>query len=50
MKQRWKKITAFMLVIIMVLGMIPGKAVTVHAEEAATQEPAAGSSDLPRYN
>ena len=44
MKQRWKKITAFMLVIIMVLGMIPDTAVTVHAEEAVTQEQAAGSS------
>ena len=44
MKQRWKKITAFMLVIIMVLGMIPNTAVTVYAEEAVTQEQAAGSS------
>lgn len=44
MKQKWKKITAFMLVIIMILGMIPSTAVTVHAEEAATQEQAAGSN------
>ena len=35
MKQKWKKITAFMLVIIMILGMIPSTAVTVHSEEAA---------------
>ena len=44
MKQKWKKITAFMLVIIMILGMIPSTAVTVHAEEAVTQEQTAGSS------
>ena len=44
MKQKWKKITAFMLVIIMILGMIPSTAVTVHAEEAAIQEQAAGSN------
>lgn len=44
MKQKWKKITAFMLVIIMILGMIPSTAVTVHAEEAAIQEQVAGSN------
>ena len=43
MKQKWKKITAFMLVIITILGMIPSTAVTVQAEEAVTQEQAAGS-------
>ncbi len=44
MKQRWKKITAVMLVIVMLMGMAPDTAVTVHAEEAATEELAAGSS------
>ena len=44
MKQKWKKITAFMLVIIMILGMVPSTAVTVQAEEAVTQEQTAGSS------
>lgn len=44
MKQRWKKITAVMLVIVIVLGMIPNTAVTAHAEEAATEEQAVGSS------
>ncbi len=34
-RQKWKKITAFMLVIIMVLGMMPDTTVTVHSEEAA---------------
>lgn len=44
MKQKWKKITAFMLVIIMILGMIPSTAVTVYAEEVATEEQASDSS------
>lgn len=38
MKQKWKRITAVMLVIIMVLGMAPDAAVTVHAEETAVTE------------
>lgn len=45
MKQRWKKIAAVMLVIIMVLGMVPNMAVTVHAEEAAAAEQAADNSE-----
>ena len=45
MKQKWKKITAVMLVIIMVLGMVPDMAVTVHAEEAAAAEQAADNSE-----
>ncbi len=35
MKQRWKKITAVMLVIVMLIGMAPDTAVTVHFEERA---------------
>lgn len=44
MKQMWKKITAVMLVIVMMMGMAPDTAVTVHAEEAATVEQDAGNS------
>ena len=44
MKQKWKKITAVMLVIVMLMGMAPDTAVTVHAEEAATVEQDAGNS------
>lgn len=44
MKQMWKKITAVMLVIVMLIGMAPDTAVTVHAEEAATEEQVTDSS------
>ncbi len=44
MEQKWKKITAVMLVIVMLMGMAPDTAVTVHAEEAATVEQDAGNS------
>lgn len=44
MNKKWKKITAVMLVIVMLLGMVPNTAVTVYAEEAVTKEQAADSS------
>lgn len=44
MNKKWKKITAVTLVIIMLLGMVPNTAVTVYAEEAATEEQVADSS------
>lgn len=45
MKQKWKRITAVMLVIIMVLGMAPDAAVTVHAEETAVTEQGANDRE-----
>ena len=45
MKKKWKRITAVMLVIIMVLGMVPDTVVTVHAEEVDIVEQAADNSE-----
>lgn len=44
MKQMWKKITAVMLVIVMLMGMAPDTAVTAYAKEAITEEQVTDSS------
>ena len=45
MKQIWKRMTAFILVVVMLLGMIPDTAVTAYAEEAAVTEQSTEESE-----
>ena len=45
MKKTWKRMTAFILVVVMLLGMIPDTAVTAYAEEAAVTEQSADKDE-----